>query len=115
MPFQARGGVEHLIKHGKAVWLDSARIEAAFRSLFYRRPPHPPPSPPRTPHHAAPLTTLCRSLFYRGLPAKKKPPGSVAPALGDPGLPRHEYEVVVCHMNVIRFFVMRALQLPPEV
>ena len=85
VPFQARGGVEHLVKHGKAVWLDSARIEAAFRSLF-----------------------------YRGLPAKKKPPGSVPPALGDPGLPRHEYEVVVCHMNVIRFFVMRALQLPPE-
>jgi len=26
----------------------------------------------------------------------------------------HEYEVVVCHMNVIRYFVCRALQLPPE-
>jgi len=26
----------------------------------------------------------------------------------------HEYEIVVCHMNVIRYFVMRALQLPPE-
>ena len=30
------------------------------------------------------------------------------------GLPRHEYEVVVCHMNVIRYFTLRALQLPPE-
>ena len=27
---------------------------------------------------------------------------------------KHEYAIVVCHMNVIRFFVLRALQLPPE-
>ena len=27
---------------------------------------------------------------------------------------RLRYEVVVCHMNVIRYFVLRALQLPPE-
>ena len=27
---------------------------------------------------------------------------------------RLRYEVVVCHMNVIRYFVARALQLPPE-
>lgn len=26
----------------------------------------------------------------------------------------HEYEIVVCHQNVIRYFVCRALQLPPE-
>lgn len=26
----------------------------------------------------------------------------------------HEYEVIVCHMNVIRYFVCRALQMPPE-
>jgi serine/threonine-protein phosphatase PGAM5 len=26
----------------------------------------------------------------------------------------HEFEVIVCHANVIRYFVMRALQLPPE-
>ena len=32
---------------------------------------------------------------------------------GAPG-PKHEYEIVVCHMNVIRYFVLRALQLPPE-
>ena len=27
---------------------------------------------------------------------------------------RCEYDVVVCHANVIRYFVLRALQLPPE-
>jgi serine/threonine-protein phosphatase PGAM5 len=26
----------------------------------------------------------------------------------------HEFEVIVCHGNVIRYFLMRALQLPPE-
>jgi serine/threonine-protein phosphatase PGAM5 len=26
----------------------------------------------------------------------------------------HEYEIIVCHGNVIRYFFMRALQLPPE-
>ena len=29
-------------------------------------------------------------------------------------LPRHEYDVLVCHGNIIRYFLMRALQLPPE-
>ncbi|KAF6214149.1 hypothetical protein GE061_009236 [Apolygus lucorum] len=48
---------------------DSARIEAAFRKLFYR-------------------------------------PG--------PELKEHRYEIVVCHANIIRFFVCRALQFPPE-
>ena len=28
--------------------------------------------------------------------------------------PEHIYEIYVCHMNLIRYFVMRALQLPPE-
>ena len=28
--------------------------------------------------------------------------------------PRDEYDIVVCHANVIRYFVLRALQLPPE-
>eukprot|EP00546_Thalassionema_frauenfeldii_P010474 CAMPEP_0178915210 /NCGR_PEP_ID=MMETSP0786-20121207/11891_1 /TAXON_ID=186022 /ORGANISM="Thalassionema frauenfeldii, Strain CCMP 1798" /LENGTH=335 /DNA_ID=CAMNT_0020588277 /DNA_START=72 /DNA_END=1076 /DNA_ORIENTATION=+ len=27
---------------------------------------------------------------------------------------KHEYEIIVCHANVIRYFVCRALQLPPE-
>jgi serine/threonine-protein phosphatase PGAM5 len=27
----------------------------------------------------------------------------------------HEYDIVVCHANVIRFMTLRALQLPPEV
>lgn len=26
----------------------------------------------------------------------------------------HEYELIICHMNVIRYFLVRALQMPPE-
>jgi hypothetical protein len=32
-----------------------------------------------------------------------------------PTIVRHEYEIIVCHANVIRYFVCRALQIPPEV
>jgi len=29
-------------------------------------------------------------------------------------VPRHEFTIIVCHANVIRYFLCRALQLPPE-
>jgi len=32
----------------------------------------------------------------------------------DPDQKEDSYEIVVCHSNVIRYFLMRALQLPPE-
>lgn len=41
-----------------------------------------------------------RAVFHRAAPRD------------DGGL--HEYDVVVCHGNVIRYFALRALQLPPE-
>ena len=28
--------------------------------------------------------------------------------------PHHEFEIIVCHANVIRYFFCRALQIPPE-
>lgn len=31
------------------------------------------------------------------------------------GHPKHEFEIIVCHANLIRYFFCRALQLPPEV
>jgi len=55
---------------------DGARIEAAFKSLFYRATD---PLPYDDDQHVD-----------------------------------HEWHVVVCHGNVIRYMAMRALQLPPE-
>lgn len=33
---------------------------------------------------------------------------------GDDESSKHEFEIIVCHANVIRYFLCRALQLPPE-
>ena len=32
----------------------------------------------------------------------------------EPSQSEDSYEIVVCHANVIRYFICRALQLPPE-
>uniref|UniRef100_A0A0A9Y1W7 Serine/threonine-protein phosphatase PGAM5, mitochondrial n=1 Tax=Lygus hesperus TaxID=30085 RepID=A0A0A9Y1W7_LYGHE len=56
-------------KSEHTVFRDGARIEAAFRELFYRP---------------------------------------------EPSMKEDSYEIVVCHANVIRYFVCRALQFPPE-
>ena len=77
---------------------DSARIEAAFRSLFYRA--HPP-KPTRA--------EKCGDAADGPLATQSAPAAPSASAS-----PPHEYEIVVCHGNVIRYFAMRALQLPPE-
>lgn len=45
------------------------------------------------------IESAFQSLFYRELEDDAHP---------------HTYDIVVCHGNVIRYFVMRALQLPPE-
>ena len=77
---------------------DSARIEAAFRSLFYRA--HPP-KPTRA--------EKCGDAADGPLATQSAPAApSASPS------PPHEYEIVICHGNVIRYFAMRALQLPPE-
>ena len=89
IPYKVRGGEEGLFRRARDLHIEGARIEAAFRSLFYRDMP-------------------CR----RGGGAGDGGDGGRAGAKG--GLPRHEYEIVVCHMNVIRYFTLRALQLPPE-
>lgn len=49
-----------------------------------------------------------QKYFYRAEPPEEPQEGE------DPPKERHEFEIYVCHANVIRYFVMRALQLPPE-
>jgi len=75
------------------VHIEGARIEAAYRSLFYRDVPCAHPE------------KLEASEEDKTTGASKKKSQS---------LPRHEYDIVVCHANVIRYFTLRALQLPPE-
>lgn len=65
--------------------------------------PPEPPSPNWRPessfhkHHAR-IEAAFRQYFHRASPKQKEP----------------SYELIVCHANVIRYFVCRALQFPPE-
>eukprot|EP00416_Gambierdiscus_australes_P017898 CAMPEP_0171066048 /NCGR_PEP_ID=MMETSP0766_2-20121228/7198_1 /TAXON_ID=439317 /ORGANISM="Gambierdiscus australes, Strain CAWD 149" /LENGTH=370 /DNA_ID=CAMNT_0011522199 /DNA_START=45 /DNA_END=1154 /DNA_ORIENTATION=+ len=91
IPYAERGGEEFICDRARDVHIEGARMEAAFRSLFYRDLP-------------------CR-------PAAKSAPKEVTEvnASSDKRTrSHHEYEIVVCHMNLIRYFTLRALQLPPE-
>jgi serine/threonine-protein phosphatase PGAM5 len=53
-------------------------------------------------HHDR-IEKVYQKYFYRDVPSRI-----------DHRKSEHEFEVVVCHANVIRYFLMRALQLPPE-
>ena len=87
------------------VHYDGARIEAAFRRLFYR-------ALPRKTEALAAALAVAHGEEERGDASGGGWPRAPESVATPP--PRHEYEIVVCHMNVIRYFVMRALQLPPE-
>lgn len=92
-------------REARDVHVEGARIEAAFRSLFYRgKPPTKPKGEPAEGASAAATPVVDADAIA--------PPAVPKPA--EPPLPRHEYDIVVCHGNVIRYFVLRALQLPPE-
>lgn len=70
------------------------RIEASFRKLFYRAPP-----PPMTKDEESSGAESSSSWSI----TKKKEDRC-----------KHEFEIVICHANVIRYFLCRALQIPPE-
>lgn len=93
------------------LWEDSVRMEAGFRKYVHREVDY-------------------KRLADKEKRRKKKekelgdgfvPDGATIPepkaedATASQGKePEHIYEIYVCHMNIIRYFVMRALQLPPE-
>jgi serine/threonine-protein phosphatase PGAM5 len=79
------------------------RIEKAFRKYFYRADPPALPSSEST----TPATTSADNTSTTNKNDTKN----------DNNLtlnPKHEFEIIVCHANVIRYFFCRALQLPPE-
>jgi serine/threonine-protein phosphatase PGAM5 len=93
---------------------DSVRIERSFRRWFHRDvdvagPPADdvPVGPPR-----APLTPVAAAAAAAPAVAEGSTP--VAPPQAAPVAARHRAEILVCHGNVIRFLVLRALQLPPD-
>jgi serine/threonine-protein phosphatase PGAM5 len=82
------------------------RIEEAFRKYFYRAD-----------------VPLCRDEENReGVDQEKGATESEgekqtlehSPTKDLEFHPQHEFEIIVCHANVIRYFLCRALQLPPE-
>ncbi|KAJ1457754.1 histidine phosphatase superfamily, partial [Pelagophyceae sp. CCMP2097] len=86
------------------------RLDASPLLVEGSPPVHNVPAPLYTAGqvHASLMEAAFRRYFRRpALAALAEPPhGEV--------VPRHEYDVIVCHANVIRFFALRALQLPPE-
>eukprot|EP00933_Yihiella_yeosuensis_P050767 TRINITY_DN4855_c0_g1_i1.p1 TRINITY_DN4855_c0_g1~~TRINITY_DN4855_c0_g1_i1.p1 ORF type:complete len:393 (+),score=77.46 TRINITY_DN4855_c0_g1_i1:143-1321(+) len=96
------------------IWEESARLEAAFRKYIHR--------------------DVDQKRHAEKLKKEEKKEEKKRKELGDgyvPGdehkaeksegkndekssEPEHSYEIIVCHMNVIRYFTLRALQLPPE-
>jgi len=78
------------------------RIEQAFRNYFYRAdlPSSATDTAVATPSGSEETNTLATS--------SSETSSALAPH------PKHEFEIIVCHANVIRYMFCRALQLPPE-
>ena len=85
------------------LYADSSRIETAFRSYFYRNLPVLVSTDIQTEkeNDADPATEATQVVGEKSRPVKQH-------------TQEHEFEIIVCHGNVIRYFFMRALQLPPE-
>lgn len=110
----------------RSVHVEGARIEAAFRSLFYRAmPPTQRPPPPcgdvkstssggKDGGGANKDGSIGGGAGGGVLGGGRLPSRASAPSSAQRRVPRHEYDIVVCHGNVIRYFVLRAIQCPPE-
>lgn len=96
------------------LWSEGCRIEAAFRKYVHRDVDHKRAAEKlkKEERKAARLaSTAATGEFQVDAVAKTD---AAQPKKESPNKPEHTYEIIVCHMNVIRYFVMRALQLPPE-
>ena len=124
-PNLCEGRPSHVIPSGKpmdevAVNVDSGRIETAFRTYFYRAEGEPNDETSVKKHHSKKKDKESADPLPSVLPvdsADKKvdsKPRSDSDATVAPPPTNHEFEIIVCHGNVIRYFFMRALQLPPE-
>ena len=100
----------------KAVDDGHERIEQAFQSYFYRHtaPPSPTIEDTILDTNVSNNDTKIENKKMEDMPnessVKKKEEIKPDPTPS----PKHEYEIIVCHANVIRYFTCRALQIPPE-
>lgn len=108
------GRPAHTVPTGKVgsstirrVDIDHGRAEAAFHRYFYRADP-----PPEL------LARYATAGDAKALPPADDADDATARAPSaepDPlPPPRHEFEIVVCHGNMIRYYFCRLMQLPPE-
>ena len=83
---------------------DHARIEEAFKKYFHRAdPPEADEDKEVAAGKEAPQPQDGDEPVPAGEQKKELQPH-----------PQHEFEIIVCHANVIRYFACRALQIPPE-
>mmetsp|Transcript_27488 Transcript_27488/g.56493 ORF Transcript_27488/g.56493 Transcript_27488/m.56493 type:complete len:481 (-) Transcript_27488:109-1551(-) len=88
------------------------RIEHAFRKYFFRADPPAPADELQQDEPDAVVATSASTHTKKTLEQTKESDGNTeSPLKPDP---QHEFEIIVCHANVIRYFFCRALQLPPE-
>jgi len=106
-PQKGRNGIR-----ASTLWEDSARIELAFRTYIHRDVDQK-----RLAEHEAKEKKKREKEKREHVGTDYHPESKgveVAKKSEMPGAPEHIFEIIVCHCNVIRYFVMRALQLPPE-
>lgn len=77
------------------------RIEDAYQKYFYRSEEFPSQT-----DTAVPTTRMVTS----GVTTTR----AAGAGVEEDDYDKHEFEIIVCHANVIRYFLCRALQLPPE-
>ena len=81
------------------------RIERAFRKYFYRAdmPDFPSPGDDKENNSSDDSRTMINQSNTERETTQQLESD-----------PQHEFEIIVCHANVSRYFFCRALQLPPE-
>jgi len=118
--------------HVRLLCSSSARAGETADFIQRQLPPHVPRLPPDAnlkegfPAHRIPTANMYpgeaeavhveggrieaafRQYFYRSDPLERK---TLQHA---PSEAKDEYDIIVCHGNVIRYFMLRAMQLPPE-
>lgn len=108
-PILNEGKPSHYIPGGKASKSDIAktdeghvRIEGAFQKYFYRQVFNETRDKPEIQPYDTAIPVEDSQRVTIGSTELKEEDS------------KHEFEIIVCHANVIRYFTCRALQLPPE-